>query len=41
MIEIGRFLPPFTKYALFEDTNMRTGAKWGAVIGLVHRLSCI
>lgn len=34
---IGDGQPP-TKYALFEDENMRTGAKWGAGIGLVIAL---
>lgn len=25
--------PPLTKYQLFEDKNLRTGAKWGIGIG--------
>ena len=35
MIGEGPTPPPPTKYELFEDENMRTGAKWGSIAGFV------
>ena len=27
--------PPPTKYQIFEDENMKTGAKWGTIAGFI------